>query len=111
MRFAANQLSSRYQSFQRVHVPQVISRIVNRRLCDECSVLQPPIIQQGSKYLQSEPAPTNVLMPVEAGPAFRLRVIAMPHAHVLEPDRTIKMLERQIAPFVGHNVVSRNVRM
>ncbi len=72
-------------------------------------MVHPPIIQQSSEYLQPQSAATDVLVPVQPRRPLRLRVVAMPNTYILEPDCTVKMLQRQIAAFRSHNVVFRNV--
>src|SRR5206468_10425604 len=81
-----------HQSLQRLYVSQIISRLVNRRLGDEGCALQSRIIQQDAEHLQSKLAATDVLVPVELRPAFRLCVVAMPNTYILTHDCTLKML-------------------
>ena len=88
---------------------KIISRIINRRFRDEGCMLKAAIVQQRSKYLQSQFAAAYVLVTIQPRSALGLSVITMPHANVFQTHRFRKMLQRELAAFVTDDVISGNV--
>src|SRR5271156_4621214 len=79
--------SPRSQSSQHPNIPSLIPRSIHRRLCDERRMCKPLIMQQPPKHLcPNRPFP-DMLMPVQLRPHRRLRIIAVPHLHRIEPPR------------------------
>lgn len=69
------------------------------------------IVQQSSKWVEADASFSDLLMAVQLRPAFRLGVIAMPHAYIFQTDGFIQMFQRIDHASFTHNVVSRDVGM
>jgi hypothetical protein len=96
---------------QRIHIRQIVQRLVNRRLGNEGRMRQPRIVQQSPKCLQPDASLPDVLMPVQLRSARGLGVVAMPDVNILQADGAIELIERVGKSFVADNVIACDVRV
>jgi hypothetical protein len=68
--------------FQRVNISPIISRFVNRRLCNECRVRQAKIVEQNLKCFLANASLPDMLMPIQLRSPSRFGVIAVPPLHI-----------------------------
>src|SRR3954463_3086854 len=100
-----------HQPLQRFHIPEVVARFIDRGFSNESRMRKPRIVQQTAEGLQSNRALSNVLMPVEFGSACSFGVVAMPNAHILQPDGIIQLPKRVAKAVFRQDVVSGYMRV
>src|SRR5271167_2185615 len=82
-----------HQSFQGLHILQVVQRLVDGRFGYEGRVRGTRVIQQTPEWLQPDGSLPDVLMAVELRATRCLGIVAVPDKYVLQANRAIELIE------------------
>src|ERR1017187_9492245 len=100
-----------YQFLQRVHIHQVVQRLNDGSLRDECRICQALVIEQATEGFQPDGSLADILVAIQVRAALGLGVVAMPHVHVAQSDGAFQLIEGSVVAVLADEVVSGDVRV
>src|ERR1017187_3076591 len=100
-----------YQPLQRVNVRQVVQRLNDGSLRDECRICQALVIEQATEGFQPDGPLADILVAIQVRAALGLGVVAMPHVHVAQSDGAFQLIEGSVVAVLADEVVSGDVRV
>src|ERR1017187_4239732 len=100
-----------HQFLQRVHIYQVVQRLNDGSLRDECRICQALVIEQATEGFQPDGSLADILVAVQVRAALGLGVVAMPHVHIAQSDGAFQLIEGFVVAVLADEVVSGDVRV
>src|SRR5579885_1786452 len=97
------------QSLQRIHIPLIVARFFDGSLGDECGVCRSGIVEKSAEWFQSDTSLPDVLMTIEPRSTRGFGIVAVPNWDVLQSNRVLQILHRELVAIRRDNVVSRDV--
>src|SRR5579863_6453243 len=100
-----------YQPLQGANIALFIAVVIDRRLRNEGAMGEAGIVEQAAERLFADGSFADVLVAIEPGAARGLGVVAMPHPHWIEANRSFNLDHRVLVAIGGYDVITGHMGM